>query len=728
MKIITDGKQYLPADDPREKLYLNRSMEAYLKADDRDETFFLIGPKGTGKTTLLRQKSYNYRNRPGVKFNANERELIEYVAFYPGYFSRENLLEYNKLSLWESIWRHCLRVMALRIADPEDLSVEVRKLIEKTDSITALLQDLLSSRTEVFRTLRKYEGILAREIRRIQSGVAIFIDNVDQSFDQILREYSFYDEDIEGDKKNIPVELWVNAQNGLLIAAYHLNCLNSHIKVFATCRREAYVLMPGSVKQNLNNYCLLLEYTKDAIYEIMEKKLEEMGYEKAGNKSPLTQFVGMEKRPHPIAIDPLTGNHIEEDFFSYLYRHTFGRPREIVELLKELNDRLVSSGNFERMPEKLKLDEIRNIVNATSHNFFKNYQGEIIPYFSKAKLHKFVSTLKTNYITRGELDNFDYKTLKAYYSYGLLGYTVERDGGLFQSFQTAAKYNYETLDDLPNAKYYLIHSALDQTIIDIRGYREHHNPINIIGDNYPFIEPLESYDCDFFTPNKIVRNRWECGNKNYKHQLPLKEYYEKFIFNNPETVRRLEKDAFDAFLEVACFYALALLENKFPGNYGDAKYKHEKSIFKSQKIRRKYQAMLDECTEECKIKFYNRLFGRCMVAATCLLLDWDVCQIHALLVEGDSNCFQMDFVSESKENGQYQYLVKAFFLEGFKIHNGRSEKHLLFESLSPFEQRWIKKCKKDVVEKISDHIDVKTDEHRKWLLNRFESDAFDYFN
>ena len=717
MKLIYDGRQYLPVDDPQSRLFLNRAIEKFLEVDERRETFFLVGPKGTGKTTLLRQKSHIYRNNPGIKYNVNNKELVEYLTASTGIYSKEKLIQFKELDLWERIWRHCLRAMALKVAAPPGLSEKVRELIEGHVRVSSLLQGLLSGRDNIFKKLELYEEELTKEIGRIQSGIAIFIDNIDQAFDRTLRAYHYTDKFHEG-KLSDATELWVNAQIGLLSSAYYLNSENAHIKVFATCRSEAYELVPGMLKWNLDNYTTKLEYTKDEIEEIMNLKLNEMGYLKTSdNHSPLSQFLGLEKRPHPFVIDPKTGEYEEENLFNYLYRHTFGRPREIVMLLNTLDDQLVSLNQFPNMKKRAKLERIRDIVNETSHDFFLKFQDEIIPYFDEDKSKAFFKTLETNYIKKEDLENYNGDTLKAFHAYGLMGYTVNKYGELIQKFLPAARYNYRTFENLPPADHYLLHSSLDQSIINVRGYEKHHNRNNIIGDGYKFRVPDSSKGIKYFKPKKIHAKRWKVGNAGYKHELPIKEYYKTYFSNDSAFIDKLQTELNDTFSELIKLCGLKLI-NQYTKNKYEVHYRVSLDrLFSTHNLKREYQKMLNGATADGFSTFYNRLYGRLIMLGGLLLLNLDCSRLHSLMVAGESKIHD-DEVTVLMSH--YLYLLKAFYIHGLKADPAKLNKNEIYDCLSPFEKTTILGWTKYLREESLILGNIESPDDQNWLKENFK--------
>ena len=65
-------------------------------------------------------------------FNAGVNELVEFINAIPT-FSKKDLIKFSDLELWERIWRHCLRVTALKTAAPPDMSPEIEKLVKRVD-------------------------------------------------------------------------------------------------------------------------------------------------------------------------------------------------------------------------------------------------------------------------------------------------------------------------------------------------------------------------------------------------------------------------------------------------------------------------------------------------------------------------------------------------------------------------------------------------------------------
>ena len=119
---------------------------------------------------------------------------------------------------------------------------------------------------------------------------------------------------------------------GLVAAIYSIYRQNSHVKIFATIRREPWEAATGTLKVNYRNHATFLQYEKDEIRQIFEKNISMMNEEDLvapSGKNPIERFIGFDEIPHRFALDE-NEEPRKEDVFDFIYRHTYGRPREIV--------------------------------------------------------------------------------------------------------------------------------------------------------------------------------------------------------------------------------------------------------------------------------------------------------------------------------------------------------------------------------------------------------------
>lgn len=478
-----------------DEVYINRQIKNYLNVSDHDHNFFLVGPKGIGKTLFLNFKSYLYNEKlknNGVKKYPSGQNLCENLSIKYDLFSKEDLLKFSTSEIWSKIWFFTLCVISCQTNDIE-LPEELNKKIDYSKSLTSIITNILMDRSNIADYISFIPKLISK-IEEIQNAVGIFIDNVDQCFNEILSEYHYSDftEDIP-----ISVKVWTNAQIGLISSIYNINKHNSHIKIYTTIRSEVFKSMNDQMNLNYQNYATFIKYNKAEIKEIFELniKLQEdediLNYPK-GN-TLIEKFLGFEIMPHLFAKDKLKKKK-NEFAFDFFYRHTFGRPRELVFLGNKIYNEILSSNElYDNIVIKDKIEKIRMATNEISHQLFEQYILEIIPSFDKDTLTEFLDTIQCNVIPSECITESNKKIIKKYYSYGLIGHSREvftdkkKNDILTQMFLPPAEYSYKENINLPNAKYYFTHPSIDNTFKILFGLN-FYNKNNIIGNEYEFID------------------------------------------------------------------------------------------------------------------------------------------------------------------------------------------------------------------------------------------------
>jgi len=474
----------------KDELYFNTKIENYLHIGEHDKQFILIGPKGIGKTLFIQLKSFEYREnlkKDGFKiYPANS--LCENLLIPKELLSKEDLLKFSTFDYWEKIWLFALTIIACQTTDIE-LPQELSNLIDNSKSCSAIITIMLQNR----KSLNIYFKVipeLLRLVETIGSGIGIFIDDVDQAFRDFLTDYHFTDESTI----NPSVKVWTNSQNGLMSAIYFLNRHNSHVKVFSTIRSEAFNAQDGEMKFNFKNYCTELKYTKEEIRQIYEINIDLMKQEHFINKQAKThceKFLGFSQMAHPFARDN-NGKKRIENTFDFLYRHTLGRPREIVFMGRHIFENLACSTNYRTSTKREKIEKLRWEVNNISDELLQNYFKEIIPRFNKNDLVDFLNIVQCNVIPSIFLNKEIEKIMKHFYSIGILGFIKKKNHSpkqnlYLQEFLPVSQYSYNEHIDLPKSKYFITHPALDdqlKKLFDLSFY----NRNNIIGNGYDFID------------------------------------------------------------------------------------------------------------------------------------------------------------------------------------------------------------------------------------------------
>ena len=519
----------------KNEIYTNRLIENYLEVGNHDHNFVLVGPKGIGKTLFVNLKSHLFRNKfKGLHFYPTSGQLCENLMLDNNLLSKKDLLRFANESLWPRIWRLVLSITACRASGiPFEVPV-LKELVDSSRSISTLLTTILSNRSELDNYLSglKY---MTQHIEQINSGVCIFLDNIDQAFEHFLMDYDLSDFD---DYRTPPsVDLWTFAQIGLLAAIYDLNRHNSHIKVYSTLRSEAVNCLNSPTAINFKKFCVTLKYSKEEVKSIFEKNIEMMDdrdYVKPGGGQWVEKFLGIKKISHISARTP-SGIRIYEPIFDFLYRHSFGRPRELVYMGFSLYNNVICSPGFMDLNNKERIHRIRKEVNNLSEELSEYYFKEIIPAFDKQELFDFIKVIQSNVVPSEYILNNNEPLVKKYFSMGILGF-IQRDINqneehiYTQKFLPVAEHSFKKDVSLPNTKYYLTHPSLDKLLAKVLGLK-YYNPYNIIGRNKKFVDHQDFtriYDVAFSYANTPEERNYVEEVADFLNRKNIKVFYDHF--------------------------------------------------------------------------------------------------------------------------------------------------------------------------------------------------------
>ena len=477
---------------------INSGIREFLKCGEQDTKLFIVGPKGLGKTLLLKVKSQLYRDKqPGYHCIPRE-ELCEKFTNIGTSFSQKDLETFGNREIWTKTWEICLLTLILRSVGSE-LPSAIRNLVADAQQLPDILGALLAHRGEIPKLHAYVHTHLrprVRDLRKLSKAnqVAVFIDNIDEG----LEEHTGYSlASPESGSSALSEDVWINAQLGILRAAKDICVSNKHIKIFVAIRSEAYNLNRDTTSLQLDAYTTRLNYTKREIEDIFLQNIAATPKDqlaRPGADDPAARFLGFGSIPHRF-VKMSDGEPRLEKAFDFIYRHTFGRPREIVQMGAQIRDRLPRD---RREPQR-----VVDVVNDTADSLFSQYKKEIIPYFRDDLFDFLVEHVNTNAFAFKEA----YKTYKAaieklnfqdilshFYRLGLIG-IVENDRRqdfdrvrFVQKFLPVAQYTLLDGKIPEHPDFFLVHPALD------RAFSAKHDTAywgkdNIIGDRYDFVHP-----------------------------------------------------------------------------------------------------------------------------------------------------------------------------------------------------------------------------------------------
>jgi hypothetical protein len=460
----TDANQIDIVDLDR-VLFRNSTIDDFLQGKHRH---FISATKGFGKTLLLTCKRRQLtqasssqgqplllipEGRPYLDFMSEMRTLSERFE-----------TPLSDLINTKRVWSASLRISAIShhpgvisASEASELAAFPARLQRWLSGgkiqPTVVFKELTSLRVgELNRLIDDTENFLDQKLRMIHGATCFFIDKVDQAIHHLSRD------------------AWIAIQAGLIEAAWELMNANSHVKIYASIRQEAFINYQSDIKSNLFAATTNLHYSDEELQSLLDQLAG--CYEGCAS---FADFLGMNVVRHGRRPAP-------EDSFQYVRRHTSGRPRDLVAIASQI------SAKRNALSEKL----LREIVQQTSSavlvsNVFDEARVFLNCLGDRNERLRFLALLPGNILQKheavracelfngleaGTLQHFGEDSAEIYHPFrdlyltGLLG-VVERDPELgisLQRFRRAHDALAYGAFDLPESPVYLLHPALDTFI------------------------------------------------------------------------------------------------------------------------------------------------------------------------------------------------------------------------------------------------------------------------
>ena len=477
-------------------LHLNNQIADFLDPATTEEVL-VIAPKGFGKTLLLKAKRQSMRDR--YRTMLPERALVDKPSANPDLMSHR---EYGAVRETEAYWK-ALWSIALTLAVEKhlglcpELSGPLEKLVrnEHLRSACDLFTNLLAlSRDAYFTAFKNYVALLLPIFRRIHSSVAIFIDNIDEYFEDFLASDLIDTEE----QRSVYRSYWHFAQVGIALSARDLHAINNHVKIFVSIRKEVFqrTFLGNPLGLQLAGSALDLQYAREDLIEIIRKNIEverKRALVDPHARDPWVRFFGQDATK---IVHQSTGD--EEDVVAFWIRHTIGRPRDIMFIGRDL---------AAIDPRRRTRETVRAQITRSAAAIAQGFITEMSPHLALFDREILFRLIHRNVISRAELaelsqeydrlfsakqggrDPIACHVFASMFKIGLLGYVGmhPETAELVQYFRHPGEVPLDRDDVLPEAEQFLIHPSLDLLMGSYNpDYFRNLDKLNVIGVDRPW--------------------------------------------------------------------------------------------------------------------------------------------------------------------------------------------------------------------------------------------------
>ena len=476
----------------------SQTVKGFLESQHKS---VVVAAKGMGKTLLLHKKSELLRSQAGEEtafFPAEE--LVEKFNGLAVSLGDETAGRLRTVDGWTSIWNTAIAIAVLWRVEPEPFTREVarvaridhefgRPIVSRSRrNIGSFVTRLIDQRPNTYENLLASE--LADRLRAIRLNSYIFIDGVDELLSGHTSEHR---REREGRQEGIRSPMiWRGAQLGLLAAIRELQQISRRVRVYASLRIEATDSNDGPLRAQESDYCQILTWNKQQLAQMFVENIEalapgDLWHPKA--QDPYEKFLGLTKIRYR-GVAPMSE---EEPIFDFIYRHTLGRPRDLMRMGQRLRSLIVGFDDDREGDLMVLRDAIRFTVLDEAQGILSDYKREMVPQWDES-FDLTGQSIKTNILSRSRAsDGFapgkrdKNKEIFAYYARrGLIGWARFNDGGNSRiHFVSAARYGEQKPFDVEQlSDWYFLHPCLAESM------RSNNANFNVdsrqlVGDGYP---------------------------------------------------------------------------------------------------------------------------------------------------------------------------------------------------------------------------------------------------
>ena len=376
---------------------------------------YLVGPKGCGKTLVLLRKAIDERRRGEALCIPSDPDLpVDRLtaAAHVGKKFHYRTQERAESSLaWTAVWKHSiLRSVVHHLRDeivreaalggatstgqPWYDELALRRMKEQKDTLEALLSNTtvhaqrpfqyytelgarLDARPGQLTRVREELQLLENLLQLIRREVHVFLDNLDD----------YYERD---------PELWFNSMYGQFRAVRELSLTHRHLHLFTSIRQDVYAQFADEMRLQYYDYVAQLRYEKAELLQIFAAAISRLDpdllrYPQAQKSAPWRAFFGdIEAVPNALVGQ-------DEAVGDYLYRHTLGRPRDMIHMGTVLLEHQPRSG--------FDIASIRKAVGRAERDIAEQYLAEVRPLLDPGfDIKAFVGGLPSDVLTPDDID------------------------------------------------------------------------------------------------------------------------------------------------------------------------------------------------------------------------------------------------------------------------------------------------------------------------------------